>query len=240
MSKTYLPHMSSLLSDPRVTVFIGDGFKFLADNTSTYDVIITDSSDPVGPAASLFQKPYFELLRDALTPGGHISTQGECLWLHLSLIQELLATTRGLFPVSEYAFTTIPTYPSGQIGFMVASKEAGRDLSTPVRTVPNTRYYNAEVHKAAFVLPEFARALLREGKDVRPKFGSAAFTGTPTKKVLLLGSGAVARPAAEYVVRNPENALTIGTYMMLACPYAMYPLISHSLSHSEECSGSRE
>ncbi|KAI1793735.1 saccharopine dehydrogenase [Ganoderma leucocontextum] len=209
VSKQYLPHMSSLLNDPRVTVFVGDGFKFLADNTSTYDVIITDSSDPVGPAASLFQKPYFELLRDALTPGGHISTQGECLWLHLSLIQDLLATTRGLFPVAEYAFTTIPTYPSGQIGFMVASKEAGRDLSKPLREVPNTRYYNAEVHKAAFVLPEFGTALLKEGKDVRPKFGAAAATGAPTKKVLLLGSGAVARPCAEYVVRNPGNALTI-------------------------------
>ena len=73
VSKQFLPHMSSLLADPRVTVFIGDGFKFLADSTSTYDVIITDSSDPVGPAASLFQKPYFELLRDALIPGGHIS-----------------------------------------------------------------------------------------------------------------------------------------------------------------------
>ncbi|KAM5545793.1 hypothetical protein V8D89_000831 [Ganoderma adspersum] len=209
VSKQYLPHMSSLLNDPRVTIFVGDGFKFLADNTSTYDVIITDSSDPVGPAASLFQKPYFELLRDALTPGGHISTQGECLWIHLSLIQDLLATTRSLFAVAEYAYTTIPTYPSGQIGFMVASKEAGRDLSTPLREVPGTRYYNSEVHKAAFVLPEFGRSLLRDGKDLRPKFGAAAATGAPTKKVLLLGSGAVARPCAEYVVRNPENALTI-------------------------------
>lgn len=78
--------MSSLLDSPRVRVFIGDGFKFLAENTSTYDVIITDSSDPVGPAASLFQKPYFQLLRDALAPGGHIATQAECLWLHLPLI----------------------------------------------------------------------------------------------------------------------------------------------------------
>ncbi|KAI0350788.1 hypothetical protein OH77DRAFT_1439643 [Trametes cingulata] len=92
VSKQFLPHMSSLLNDPRVTVYVGDGFKFLADNTSTYDVIITDSSDPVGPAASLFQKPYFELLRDALTPGGHISTQGECLWIHPDLMQDLLCS----------------------------------------------------------------------------------------------------------------------------------------------------
>ncbi|OCH90753.1 saccharopine dehydrogenase [Obba rivulosa] len=210
VSKQYLPHMSALLNDPRVVVYVGDGFKFLADNTSTYDAIITDSSDPVGPAASLFQKPYFELLRDALTPGGHISTQAECLWLHLPLIGELRRTTRELFPVAEYAFTTIPTYPSGQIGFIVCSKEAGRDLKTPVRAVPNTRYYNADVHKAAFVLPEFGRALISEGKEILPKVGRAALTtDKPAKKVLLLGSGLVARPAAEYVVRNPANSVTI-------------------------------
>ena len=159
--------MSALLNDPRVTVFVGDGFKFLADNTSTYDVIITDSSDPVGPAASLFQKPYFELLRDALTPGGHISTQGECLWIHLDLIQDLLKTTRSLFPVAEYAYTTIPTYPSGQIGFMVCSKDAERNLKVPLRSWSEEeeeklcRYYSKEIHSASFVLPVFARKALR-------------------------------------------------------------------------------
>ncbi|KAF9804524.1 hypothetical protein IEO21_09348 [Rhodonia placenta] len=209
VSKQYLPHMSSLLSDPRVTVYVGDGFKFLSDNTSTYDVIITDSSDPVGPAASLFQKPYFELLHGALTPGGHISTQAECLWLHLPLINELRTMTRGLFPVAEYAYTTIPTYPSGQIGFVVCSKEPGRDVKAPLRAVTPTRYYNAEVHKAAFVLPEFGRALVEDGKDVLPKLGKAVTEGKPLKKVLLLGSGLVARPAAEYVVRDPSNSLTI-------------------------------
>ncbi|KAG6811831.1 hypothetical protein H0H92_005628 [Tricholoma furcatifolium] len=216
VSKQYLPHMAFLLSDPRVIVFIGDGFKFLAgsDNT-TYDVIITDSSDPIGPAAALFEKPYFQLMYDALAPGGHISTQAECLWLHLPPIVELRNMTRDLFPVAEYAFTTIPTYPSGQSGFAVCSKEAGRDLRTPLRKVPGTRYYNSEVHKAAFILPEFGRALLDEGRDVLPKFGRDALAiknqveNKPTKKVLLLGSGFVARPCAEYVVREPSNQLTI-------------------------------
>ncbi|KZT05700.1 saccharopine dehydrogenase [Laetiporus sulphureus 93-53] len=208
VSKQYLPHMSALLSDPRVTVFVGDGFKFLKENASTYDVIITDSSDPVGPAESLFQKPYFQLLYNALTPGGHISTQAECLWLHLPLINELRQTTRELFPVAEYAFTTIPTYPSGQIGFLVCSKEAGRNVKVPVRKVSPTRYYNSEVHKAAFVLPEFGRALVEERKIILPKLGKQN-TGKPAKKVLLLGSGLVARPAAEYVVRDPANHLTI-------------------------------
>jgi spermidine synthase len=201
-----------LLASPKVTVHVGDGFQFLAANESTYDVIITDSSDPVGPAESLFKKPYFQLLHDALTPGGHISTQGECLWLHLGLIEELRKTTRALFAVSEYAYTTIPTYPSGQIGFMVCAKAPGRDLRTPIREVKGTRYYNDALHRSAFNLPEFARAILEEGKDVRPKFGREALIAQnkPQKKVLLLGSGFVARPCAEYIVRDPSNHLTIG------------------------------
>lgn len=216
VSKIYLPHMSSLLADSRVTVHIGDGFKFLSDNKGTYDVIITDSSDPVGPAESLFKKPYFQLLHDALTPGGHISTQGECLWLHLELIQDLMKFTGEIFSTTEYAFTTIPTYPSGQIGFMLCAKAPGRNMRTPVREVKDCRYYNEDVHRAAFVLPEFAKVLLEDNKDIRPKFGRSAkaveaeASGSSKKKILLLGSGFVARPCAEYIVRNPTNELTIG------------------------------
>ena len=79
LSKKYLPGMSIGYSDPRVKVHIGDGFKFLEDYKDTFDVIITDSSDPEGPAESLFQKPYFELLHGALREGGVISTQGTFL-----------------------------------------------------------------------------------------------------------------------------------------------------------------
>lgn len=215
--------MSSLLASPKVTVYVGDGFQFLAANKSTYDVIITDSSDPVGPAESLFRKPYFQLLHDALTPGGHISTQGECLWLHLKLIKELRDTTRSLFAASEYAYTTIPTYPSGQIGFIVCAKSPGRDLRTPVREVKDTKYYNAALHSSAFNLPEFARAILEENKVIQPKFGREALIAQnkPQKKVLLLGSGFVARPCAEYLVRDPSNHLTIGKL------YLQYPGFGH-------------
>lgn len=61
---------------PKTKVHVGDGFKFLDDYKNEFDVIITDSSDPEGPAESLFQKPYFELLFGALKEGGVITTQG--------------------------------------------------------------------------------------------------------------------------------------------------------------------
>jgi len=205
--------MSSLLKSPKVTVHIGDGFKFLAANTSTYDVIITDSSDPVGPAASLFEKPYFQLIHDALAPGGHCCSQGENVWISLDFIDNLKKTAATIFPVAEYSYTCIPTYPSGQIGFIMGAKAAGRDLKTPLEKVPNCIYYNADIHKAAFVLPEFARAKFAESKDLLPVLGPQA-TGLK-KKILLLGSGFVAKPCAEYVVRNPDNELTIGTRILL-------------------------
>jgi spermidine synthase len=61
---------------PKSRVHVGDGFKFLADYKNAFDVIITDSSDPEGPAESLFEKSYFQLLSDALREGGVITTQG--------------------------------------------------------------------------------------------------------------------------------------------------------------------
>ena len=76
LSKQFLPHMAEGFNHPNVKVHIGDGFKFLDDFKNTFDVIITDSSDPEGPAESLFQKPYFQLLHDALREGGVITTQG--------------------------------------------------------------------------------------------------------------------------------------------------------------------
>ncbi|KAG9307427.1 hypothetical protein G9A89_017257 [Geosiphon pyriformis] len=160
VSKQYLPGMAVGFDHSKVIVHIGDGFPFLEDKVNSFDVIITDASDPVGPAESLFQAKYFELMRNALRPGGIISTQGECQWLHLPLIKEVQNHCKTLFPVVEYAFTTIPTYPSGQIGFMLCCKEEGRNLRKPIRryTLEQEaklfRYYNADVHEAAFALPQ--------------------------------------------------------------------------------------
>ncbi|KAK6355943.1 putrescine aminopropyltransferase [Orbilia javanica] len=166
VSKQYLPEMSASYQHPKVKTHIGDGFKFLADYKNTFDVIITDSSDPDGPAESLFQLPYFELLEGALREGGVITTQAENQWLHIDLIQRLKQDCRKTFPVAEYAYTTIPTYPSGQIGFMVCCKDATRDVTKPLRKWSEEeeetlcRYYNAKIHEASFILPTFARKKL--------------------------------------------------------------------------------
>lgn len=76
LSKKYLPGMSVGFQHPCVHVHVGDGFAYLKDKKNEFDVIITDSSDPEGPAEALFRKDYFELLNGALREGGVITTQG--------------------------------------------------------------------------------------------------------------------------------------------------------------------
>ena len=78
LSKKYLPHMAQGLEHRKVTVVIGDGLEFVKKEESRnhYDVIITDSSDPEGPARKLFEKEYFEDCYRALREGGVITTQG--------------------------------------------------------------------------------------------------------------------------------------------------------------------
>ena len=169
VSKKYLPNMAKAYNDPRTKVHIGDGFKFLEDYKNTFDVIITDSSDPEGPAESLFQKPYFELLKGALTEKGVITTQAESIWLHMDIISKLKKDCQQIFPVAEYAYTSIPTYPSGTIGFMVCSKDESANVKKPLRfewddkfVDENLKYYNAQVHEASFVLPQWADKILNK------------------------------------------------------------------------------
>jgi len=172
LSKKYLPGMAVGFQHEAVTVIVGDGFEYLKQHKNEFDVIITDSSDPDGPAEALFQKAYFELLYAALRDGGVITTQGsENQWLHVDLIKQLKKACKEVFPVAEYAYTTIPTYPSGQIGFMVCCKDKTRDVRKPLRTWPREeeeelcRYYSKEIHEASFVLPTFARKALRDGDE---------------------------------------------------------------------------
>jgi len=88
-------------------------------------------------------------------------------WLHLQLITNLRKQCKEVFPVAEYAYTTIPTYPSGQIGFMVCTKDKNRNVTKPLRSWPQDeeeklcKYYSKEIHEAAFVLTTFARKALR-------------------------------------------------------------------------------
>mmetsp|Transcript_17811 Transcript_17811/g.36674 ORF Transcript_17811/g.36674 Transcript_17811/m.36674 type:complete len:329 (-) Transcript_17811:895-1881(-) len=160
-SKKHLPGLACGYDDPRVTVQIMDGNKFMEENQESFDVIITDSSDPIGPASVLFETPFYNAMYRSLREGGIVCTQGECMWLHLDLIKPLVDSISETYSTVEYAYTTIPTYPSGQIGFILATKGV-KSCKVPTRESEldfqkDLKYYTPELHRAAFVLPAFCK-----------------------------------------------------------------------------------
>ena len=149
-------------------------FIALPENEGKYDVIITDSSDPVGPAAALFESPFYQSMNKALKDGGKVCTQAESMWLHLDLIAKLVKDSSHTFANVEYATTQIPTYPAGQIGLLLCSKQnSGRKVPScvkPARKVPAAdvekyKYYSSELHEASFTLPAFVARRVAAAKE---------------------------------------------------------------------------
>lgn len=162
----YLPNMARFHNHPRVNIVIDDGFKFLRENSARFDVIITDSSDPEGPAEEFFRTSYFELLSSALAPDGVVIMQSsENVWLNMDMLRELVASSRQVFANVKYCQCYMPSYTSGQLGLIVASHDAAADLTKPLRVFSEAeenelfKYYSAAVHQAAFVLPRWARVI---------------------------------------------------------------------------------
>jgi spermidine synthase len=163
VSKKFLPGLACGFDDPRVNIHIRDGNAFVSECHQTYDVIIVDSSDPIGPGEALFERPFYENLRQALKPGGLVATQGESFFLHQDCVENLIRITRELFPVQSYANILVPTYPGGHIGICLGS--LGPELVKPAREIPTAvqkqlKYYSRQVHEAAFVLPYFAQKMM--------------------------------------------------------------------------------
>ncbi|KAF7466782.1 Hypothetical predicted protein [Marmota monax] len=77
VSKKFLPSMAVGYSSSKLTLHVGDGFEFMKQNQDAFDVIITDSSDPMGPAESLFKESYYQLMKTALKEDGILCCQGE-------------------------------------------------------------------------------------------------------------------------------------------------------------------
>ncbi|GER46699.1 spermidine synthase [Striga asiatica] len=170
VSKKFFPELALGFDDPRVHLHVGDAVEFLRRTPEgKYDAIIVDSSDPVGPAQELVEKPFFETIARALRPGGVLCNMAESMWLHTHLIQDMVSICREIFKGSvRYAWTSVPTYPSGVIGFVLCSTEGPHvDFVHPINPIEKMedalayrrelKFYNSEMHRAAFSLPSFLK-----------------------------------------------------------------------------------
>ncbi|ADC49483.1 spermidine synthase [Alkalihalophilus pseudofirmus OF4] len=161
-SKKYLPSIAGALDDARVNVQVDDGFMHIAKAENEYDVIMVDSTEPVGPAVKLFEKGFYEGISRALKEDGIFVAQTDNPWFHKDLITQVQRDVREIFPITRLYTANIPTYPSGLWTFTIGSKkhdplEAADERFHEIET----KYYTKELHKASFALPKFVSDLVK-------------------------------------------------------------------------------
>lgn len=179
VSKKYLPGIAQAWDHPKVKLHCGDAAVFIdsPDAASNYDVIICDTSDPVGPAEMLFEAPFYRSMHKALAPGGRICSQGESMWNDRDLIERLVTAVSSIFDNVEYATTQIPTYPMGQIGFFCCSKRTEAEAADAASPRPSCRvpardppadakfeYWTPALHTASFTLPAFMERVVERAR----------------------------------------------------------------------------
>jgi len=161
--RQYMPSLAHSFDDKRVKLYFEDGAVFVKKFKNYFDVIIVDSTDPIGPGTVLFQKEFYKDMYDCLSEDGIVTSQLESIYLHLRIIRQVLGFSREIYPIVSYYTTKVPTYPSGLIGFAFCSKKyKPQEFSMErAKLLKDLKYYTPEIHRFAFCLPKFCSELLQ-------------------------------------------------------------------------------
>jgi spermidine synthase len=170
-AKEHLPTMSSAFNDPKLDLKFADGIDFVKKaEEKSYDLIIVDGSDPVGPAEGLFTEDFFRSCHRALGENGLLVAQGESPLFHEKAFVELNSCLKKVFGGGRVrtALFYASTYPTGMWSFQLATKTDQDILDVDSAKVlaftreHKLRYYNSGIHRAAFQLPGFVSQMLGE------------------------------------------------------------------------------
>ncbi len=168
-SKQHLPGLSAgAFDDPRLDLVIADGAAFVAETDQTFDVIIIDSTDPIGPGEVLFTDTFYGRAKRCLSPDGILVTQNGVPFLQGDELSQTMRAFQALFADATCYLATIPTYAGGPMAFGWGTDGDARssDLTTLTERLEKsgiaTQYYTPAVHLGAFALPGYVAALLPE------------------------------------------------------------------------------
>ncbi|MBF8983944.1 polyamine aminopropyltransferase [Lutibacter sp. B2] len=168
-SREFFPITACELDNERVNLYFEDGIKFVEDKENEYDLIIVDSTDPIGPGEGLFTTEFYTNCYKALTQDGILVNQNESPYYDKNAKEMVRASRKikDIFPIAKVYQSHIPTYPSGHWLFGFASKTLDpiKDLDAKKWNDLGlkTKYYNTDIHVGAFALPNYVKEMIETG-----------------------------------------------------------------------------
>jgi spermidine synthase len=154
----YFPWLLPSLEDKRTELVIADGLEFIAKTDKKFDIVFIDSSDPVGPSACLHESDFYQKLKRSLNLNGIVASQVGSPFYHPESIKKKDAFLKKLFKIVCFYTSPVPTYPGGSWCFVFLSDEV-QPLKVKRDPPRGLKYFNLDIHRAAFSLPNFLKNL---------------------------------------------------------------------------------
>lgn len=160
-SRDFFPNLACAFEDPKSEVVIGDGIEHIKSFQNHFDIIIVDSTEPVGPAVELFSPEFYENVFSALKDDGMLVVQSESPFVNRHVIKKAYQGVRSTYPMAYLYLASIPTYPSGLWSFTIGSKKYNPTI--PINNhAAGCKYYNLALHQAAFQLPSLVQRVIED------------------------------------------------------------------------------
>ncbi len=162
--KEFLPGISCGLSDPRVEILVQDAIEYIKDKKNEFDIVLIDSTDPMGPGEGLFTEEFYTNVKNSLKEDGIVAAQSESPFVNKEEIKKMYALLKKVFPICETYTSNIPTYPGGYWAWAFCSQTVKPlsyfDEARCEEITKTCKIYNKDYHLARFALPNYLQKLL--------------------------------------------------------------------------------
>ncbi|AEB28347.1 polyamine aminopropyltransferase [Francisella hispaniensis] len=170
MCQEYFPgHSKGAFDHPKAKIVIQDGCKFVKNPPRKYDLIICDSTDPIGPGEVLFTSKFYKDCKNALNPDGIMVTQNGVMYFQIDELKKTLERFEPLYKDVSFYTAAVPTYVGGSMAFGWGTDELSyrnHDIQVItqrfIKSGIKTKYYNPAIHIAAFALPQYVIDTLKK------------------------------------------------------------------------------
>ena len=162
--KKYLPTIAGELDNPKVEILVEDAIEYIKTKTDEFDIVLIDSTDPMGPGEGLFTEEFYTNVKKSLKKGGIVAAQSESPVVNKEEIKKMYTLLKKVFPITSTFTSPIPTYPGGYWAWAFCSEDVEPlsyiDENRCEEITKTCKVYNKEYHLARFALPNFLKHLL--------------------------------------------------------------------------------